>query len=77
MSETSRPSIITVGMRKKSHFDKHKHDKLFSAALAASERSGRLGVGPYSPVANSEVVARPHCRRFNDAAYVPGVSRCR
>ena len=29
MSETSIPSIITVGRGKKSHFDKHEQDKLF------------------------------------------------
>src|ERR1035437_9819025 len=29
MSETSRPSTITVGRGKKSHFDKHKQDKHF------------------------------------------------
>ena len=29
MSETSRPSIITVGRGKKSHFDKHEQGKYF------------------------------------------------
>ena len=29
MSETSRPSTITVGRGKKSHFDEHKQDKQF------------------------------------------------
>jgi hypothetical protein len=29
MSETSRPSTITVGRGKKSHFDDHKQDKYF------------------------------------------------
>jgi hypothetical protein len=29
MSETSRPSTITVGRGKKSHFDEHKQDTYF------------------------------------------------
>jgi hypothetical protein len=29
MSETSRPSTITVGRGKRSHFDEHKQDKYF------------------------------------------------
>ena len=29
MSETSSPSIITVGRGKKSHFDEHEQDKHF------------------------------------------------
>src|ERR1022692_1018320 len=52
MCETSRPSTITVGRGKKSHFDEHKQDKQFfrcvgsfSATLRSCQRSGRPSVG--------------------------------
>jgi sugar phosphate isomerase/epimerase len=35
MSETSRPSTITVGRGKKSHFDEHKQDKQFFGCVGS------------------------------------------
>jgi hypothetical protein len=71
MSEKSRPSIITVGRGKKSHFDEHKQDKYFFRCVAASERSeeaanaaGAPAPAPRPLVPESELVARPHRRRF-------------
>src|ERR1017187_5226694 len=37
MSETSRPSTITVGRGKKSHFDEHKQDKHFFRCVGSFE----------------------------------------
>src|ERR1039458_6116061 len=40
ISETSRPSTITVGRGKKSHFDKHEQDKYFFRCVAAPPAAG-------------------------------------
>jgi transposase len=63
MSETSSPSIITVGRGKKSHFDEHEQDKHFIRSEAANA-AGAQAPGPRPAVPDSEVVARPHRRRF-------------
>ena len=58
MSETSSPSTITVGRGKKSHIDEHKQDKHFFRCVGSPAPAPRL------PVPDSEVIARPHRRRF-------------
>jgi hypothetical protein len=35
ISETGRPSTITVGRGKKSHFDEHKQDKYFFRSVGS------------------------------------------
>jgi integrase len=42
MSETSRPSIITVGRGKKSHFDNHEQDKQFFRCVASPQAGIRI-----------------------------------
>src|ERR1035441_9369407 len=72
MSETSSPSTITVGRERNLTLISTGKPSTASAAWAASERSGEAANAagaelpvPRPLVPDSEVVARPHRRRFS------------